>query len=547
MGTYQYESLHFEDEIRILHISRSHMPLSKALRFSIERAFLSRRPRYEALSYVWGGSERCRTITETHSRKIFFITENCFSALYNLCYEGKRQLFVDQICIDQDNIHERNKQVALMSRVYMQASRTIIYLGAPDVHSNYIMRYQKSGTYDKNSDRFKTNPTRSYFPRPTTAATFQGSEYDHLSALLKRPWFRRTWTIQESLLAPDNVVRIGKREIEWSFLTHEIRRLWPTSGLSGWKEPSEMALFYGRHITLNPAIWCPDSDQWRTVERLPYEALFRVMCLTAERECADPRDKLFALISLFHGDLPPMLRPDYSRSLLDVYAGITRHAFEALDRSEPCDVVLTKATGLSEQTSLLPTWTIDWRRLPWDWKLMDDRAKRAKYTENKDGHLQGLHLSFPSEDRLRVRGICLGKVESVAVDRYLRAGITKLDDLSGVPMTFSIDPKKFRSQFKYELPTCKPFKARARKETSKGDHVCLLLGFTLPYVLRKNASTWKLVGECLPWDWDYDRGAFDDDHLIAKFMKTLRTSIGRMSTVEYTKSPLFPCEDFEIV
>lgn len=42
-------------------------------------------------------------------------------------------LWVDQTCVDQTNIQERNHQVALMSRIYTQAASTITWL-----HKEYL-------------------------------------------------------------------------------------------------------------------------------------------------------------------------------------------------------------------------------------------------------------------------------------------------------------------------------------------------------------------------------------------------------------------------
>ena len=44
-------------------------------------------------------------------------------------------LWVDAICINQNDVEEKTKQVAMMGRIFMQASRTVIYLGKADRHS----------------------------------------------------------------------------------------------------------------------------------------------------------------------------------------------------------------------------------------------------------------------------------------------------------------------------------------------------------------------------------------------------------------------------
>ncbi|OCL11348.1 heterokaryon incompatibility, partial [Glonium stellatum] len=59
-----------------------------------------------------------------------FITRNCEAALQTLRSEGEERIsWVDAICINQDDIQERNSQVRLMPAVYHQATRVLAYLG----------------------------------------------------------------------------------------------------------------------------------------------------------------------------------------------------------------------------------------------------------------------------------------------------------------------------------------------------------------------------------------------------------------------------------
>jgi hypothetical protein len=101
--------------------------------------------KYEALSYVWGLEPEYHTVdvakgsfgldkipsSESKSQKqTILIRSNLFSALKHLRLKSKkRTLWIDAICIDQENSDERNKQVRRMGRIYGLAHRTIIWLG----------------------------------------------------------------------------------------------------------------------------------------------------------------------------------------------------------------------------------------------------------------------------------------------------------------------------------------------------------------------------------------------------------------------------------
>jgi hypothetical protein len=61
---------------------------------------------YEALSYTWGGADKPQCI-EVNGRKMP-VTESLYQALYHLRGEQMdRILWIDAICIDQDNTKER--------------------------------------------------------------------------------------------------------------------------------------------------------------------------------------------------------------------------------------------------------------------------------------------------------------------------------------------------------------------------------------------------------------------------------------------------------
>ncbi|KAH7349059.1 heterokaryon incompatibility protein-domain-containing protein, partial [Pyrenochaeta sp. MPI-SDFR-AT-0127] len=85
-------------------------------------------PSFEALSYTWGEMARLHVIFSTEG--IVSITANCEAALRDLRYSFRdRILWIDALCIDQENDEEKNQQVPLMSRIYSAARRVVIYIG----------------------------------------------------------------------------------------------------------------------------------------------------------------------------------------------------------------------------------------------------------------------------------------------------------------------------------------------------------------------------------------------------------------------------------
>ena len=98
---------------------------------------------YEALSYVWGDIRDSDTIL-VDSRTVF-VTKSLETALRHLRYPDKpRTLWVDYVCINQEDILERSEQVAKMGSIYEQANSVLIWLGLATLNSGVgmeILRY----------------------------------------------------------------------------------------------------------------------------------------------------------------------------------------------------------------------------------------------------------------------------------------------------------------------------------------------------------------------------------------------------------------------
>ncbi|OCL03258.1 HET-domain-containing protein, partial [Glonium stellatum] len=86
------------------------------------------RPPHKALSYLWG--DPSRTIPMLLQGKTANITENLHEALqYVRKNDRKIILWVDALCIDQQNIHERTAQVSQMRDIYTGADEVLAWLG----------------------------------------------------------------------------------------------------------------------------------------------------------------------------------------------------------------------------------------------------------------------------------------------------------------------------------------------------------------------------------------------------------------------------------
>lgn len=96
-------------------------------------------PEFEALSYARGSTGYpIEILIETKSGPgVVKITQNLHDALHRLRYETRpRVLWIDAICIDQQNIPERSSQVRRIADIYPVAEIVIVWLGRETNHSS---------------------------------------------------------------------------------------------------------------------------------------------------------------------------------------------------------------------------------------------------------------------------------------------------------------------------------------------------------------------------------------------------------------------------
>ncbi len=137
---------------------------------------------YEALSYTWGSSDKPRSISI--NEKTLPVTENLHAALLRLRdHSLERILWIDAICIDQENLKERGQQVRLMAGIYTKASRVLVWLGE---------------TAD-NSDQALLEIVRIAAENEPLDSVNDRTTQEAILALLKRSWFQRIWVSKETL------------------------------------------------------------------------------------------------------------------------------------------------------------------------------------------------------------------------------------------------------------------------------------------------------------------------------------------------------------
>jgi hypothetical protein len=259
-------------------------PGSKGSEIRLQIQIFDRRakPRYAALSYVWGDTNPRQTISLDGCR--FDTGPNLYNALRSMRNGLPEWFWIDAICINQNNTTERNEQVREMTETYAKATFVASWIGLCDE----LIR-----------------PVFSLDVRTQNMSNLAPPQQQKLSTALRRlcqlEYWTRIWIQQELLLNPNIVLFCG----EFTQLLHPLIE-W--SGQQGRSLILQSHLF---HSLETGAEWV----SWRKAPAL------RLLTWAGYHKSTDVRDKLFALLSLVvEHEREALLRyfPDYDLSLAQV-------------------------------------------------------------------------------------------------------------------------------------------------------------------------------------------------------------------------------------
>lgn len=222
--------LQHDDSIRIMHLHPGQA--DDAIHFNLETISVpaGQLPGgYEAISYTWGDAilqhEVFHRDTGSGHLSTMKITKNSYNALKSLRYtDSVRQLWMDSICIDQANLDERNAQVKIMKSIYAGAKGVVVYVGEPEHGSDLVMEWLAKNEHAEGrphgSGEICGAGQTTHEAKPPSIFVSGGLEY-----LIQRPWFARTWVLQEVANARAVRIQCGHDTVSWRAFT-KFYRTW---------------------------------------------------------------------------------------------------------------------------------------------------------------------------------------------------------------------------------------------------------------------------------------------------------------------------------
>lgn len=278
-------------------------------------------PPFEALSYVWGGTDNCATILVNDA--CVSVTKSLETALRRLRFPDRpRTLWVDYICINQYDVEERNRQVARMGLIYEIAKTVLVWLGEATYDTTVGIK-----VLNHFADEARPHPQPVWQDYPSDVV--RGGLLD----ILNRQWFQRMWVVQEIGRSHNVVLICGRHEVKWQSVdctaVRRFMRMIKYAELSPqWKQ---MGLGI---VNTQPLLDMLDiqignqlDSSWGGTHRSAPD-LLDIAHSMRHKACADPHDKLFGIFGLLEGTSAlDEFKPDYNMTVAQMYEALAEVSF----------------------------------------------------------------------------------------------------------------------------------------------------------------------------------------------------------------------------
>jgi hypothetical protein len=325
---YKYRELELGN-IRLLKLKRKSLfsqPSCELIEVSLDKA-----PPFEAISYSWG--LQAPSIPIDVDGAVVLVTATIDELLwYRRSIFTSYLFWIDGICINQKNLKEKNSQLPMMAKIYGQAVRVIVWLGAPESRKDTrIVRKMIRALVWPETIISTVALLPSLFGNEEEAFIAVGKLFSH-------PWFERIWIVQE--VAAGKIVHVMYHGvcIEWEVLAAAANRLGHNTELKARLLRHNLS----KAATSNTSDYKPRRDtivnivdqiHWPHLEFLTNirhstqsnMALPLSFHLVATRACkaSDPKDKIFGLLGIAGDGQELNFLPSYNDDVGQVFLKAT--------------------------------------------------------------------------------------------------------------------------------------------------------------------------------------------------------------------------------
>jgi hypothetical protein len=365
---YKYEPLANSRQIRLLKVWYGDSPEKRVCEL-IPVSLDNLPTKYIAFSYSWGDPTITSTLLFTNKRSLSLrkSVHNILDTIF-----GKRRtiyIWIDSICINQNDADEKSIQIRLMNEIYQKAYQVVLSLGeatpASDLGMDFVYQLYAAlyGVFHGGGDRAVVDPK--IILQKMCIKTLSPSLVAFLQ-LLSRPWFTRIWVVQEVAMASNPIFVCGNRAVVWpvfseiaiAIVDHSLASLFMTDTEDTYIDDALISSAFGSLHSLVRMTRARNMKQGKAEEPIQ-DNLIRFHHFDA----TDSRDKIFALLGLAADADDVMLNPNYKASVDVVYANVARYLLLRND-----SIVILHKAGIGNQRiyNNLPSWVPEWHTHPQD-------------------------------------------------------------------------------------------------------------------------------------------------------------------------------------
>ncbi|KAJ8127991.1 hypothetical protein O1611_g5645 [Lasiodiplodia mahajangana] len=342
---YQYQPLRPSAQTRIIVLEHSSDP-SAPLICKIEELNIEADEGFQALSYTWGEPNFTERLIVDNTA-FLCITPNLRDALRRFRRPfSPRRLWVDAVCINQQDEEEKRKQIPFMDVIYRGASTVLVWLGNYPTQATCLASIK---AYPRLLGKERT-------PGSRVGRQEHSELLMSIASLVELPWFSRRWIVQEAVLNPDVLLCCCDEELSWVRLANCL-------GMISNPPPDMKSL----HTLLSMAgLW----KRWVFDGGVGGNGgIFDLLEAFDHFQCFDPRDRLFALgglaTDISMGSRPsPGLLPlpvDYTIATESLYTTFSRDVVEFASEPMKYDMLRSSLARCGDGQNNLPSWVPDWR------------------------------------------------------------------------------------------------------------------------------------------------------------------------------------------
>ena len=360
---YQYNDLHNADPaskgtFRVLRILRGDP--GQEVFCQLETVPSPETVPFEAISYVWGAPPHPRADINIDYQTLA-ITKTAYDIITRRRSSYRdRLIWIDQVCINQEDILERQHQVQIMKDIYKGASGVVAYLGP--AQDSYLLQAHFAELYWR-QEVFGYSPEKL---QESYRFGNRATEWDAQLQFFAHPWFRRVWIIQEAVFAKNLMLLYGDVCLDWTMISRVLNVLFENKIL-GTPQTNNAEVFGRIRDDYQAGLHNLDSILERRGDVRYGKAfdLAHVLEMSARSISTDPRDKIYAILGLTTDLSKDIIMPKYDNHINAAQVFKEAMTYIVNRGTDPFDVLRTAGIGYEDNATFpdLPSWVPDWSQV----------------------------------------------------------------------------------------------------------------------------------------------------------------------------------------